>query len=93
MEYLTKLRQEIDQIDSEIIVLFERRMKIAKKVALFKKEKGLPIYDEVREKEVIEKNIERLKDKDLIEELEEFYNTIFKLSKRIQKIVLDEHRK
>lgn len=90
MNDLKKFRQEIDEIDNELIVLFEKRMKIAKRVADYKKDNNMPIYDESRENEIIKKNVEKLDDKSLSNELEIFYKMIFKISKDIQKKEIDD---
>ncbi len=47
-------REEIDQIDRQIVELFERRMKVASDVAEYKKEIGKPIYDREREQQKLE---------------------------------------
>lgn len=49
MEDLLKLRDEIDVIDNEIVALYERRMKIAERVARFKIETGKKVFDKERE--------------------------------------------
>lgn len=49
MEDLMKLRDEIDKIDNEIVTLYEKRMKIAEKVARFKIETGKKVFDKERE--------------------------------------------
>lgn len=49
MEDLLKLRDEIDEIDNEIVTLYERRMKIAERVARFKIETGKKVFDKERE--------------------------------------------
>lgn len=49
MEDLLKLRDEIDEIDNEIVNLYERRMKIAERVARFKIETGKKVFDKERE--------------------------------------------
>ena len=49
MEDLLKLRDEIDEIDNEIVALYERRMKIAERVARFKIETGKKVFDKERE--------------------------------------------
>lgn len=49
MEDLLKLRDEIDEIDNEIVSLYERRMKIAESVARFKIETGKKVFDKERE--------------------------------------------
>ena len=49
MEDLLKLRDEIDVIDNEIVKLYERRMKIAERVARFKIDTGKKVFDKERE--------------------------------------------
>lgn len=84
MDEIFKLREEIDEIDNELVKLFEKRMSISKKVAEYKRVNGMPIYDETREREIIKKNIDRLDDKRLSSDLEAFYEMIFRISKDIQ---------
>lgn len=55
MEDLLKLRDEIDVIDNEIVALYEKRMKIAERVARFKIETGKKVFD--REREVSKLNM------------------------------------
>ncbi|MGL5244564.1 MAG: chorismate mutase, partial [Sarcina sp.] len=57
---LNKCREEIDKIDKELMKLFEKRMDIVLKVANYKKENNLPIFNREREDEVILKNLSRL---------------------------------
>lgn len=49
MDDLSKIREEIDRIDTEILGLFERRMACSERVARHKLERSLPILDEGRE--------------------------------------------
>lgn len=56
---LDKYRQEINQIDREIIQLLERRFSITKAVGEYKKENNIPILNRDREQEIIRK-IEKL---------------------------------
>ena len=51
---LRELRASIDAIDSRIIDLFEKRMDVAKNIAVAKKEAGVPIFDAKREEEKLE---------------------------------------
>ena len=51
---LKKIRIEIDRTNRSLISLFERRMELVRSVAEYKRERGLPVYDAAREKEVIE---------------------------------------
>jgi chorismate mutase len=50
---LKELREEIDAINMQLIALFGKRLKIAKKIAEVKREAKLPILDKEREKEEI----------------------------------------
>jgi chorismate mutase/prephenate dehydratase len=50
---LEEKRKEIDAIDSEILVLLNRRAAIAKEIGILKTQAGLPLVDWVRESEII----------------------------------------
>ena len=53
MADLDSLREEIDRIDAELIGLFQRRMTVARQIAVLKKTRNLPIYDAAREKALL----------------------------------------
>lgn len=57
---LENWRKEIDAIDASMAELFGKRMAIAEKIGVYKKENRLPIHDPEREKEVLKKNLARL---------------------------------
>ena len=69
MNELEQSRKEINEIDSQMARLFERRMNICANIARYKKEHGLSVRDPAREEDLINKN------KELIEnaELEPYY--------------------
>ena len=48
-------RQQIDEIDSQIVELFERRMEVANEVAKYKIETGKAVLDKEREEQKLEK--------------------------------------
>ena len=50
-EELAALRGEIDRVDGDIQTLFETRMALVEKIAVFKKAQGLPVLDAIREAE------------------------------------------
>lgn len=52
---LSELRQNISRIDSELLRLLDERMELAVWVAEYKKNHGLPVFDPVREAEILEK--------------------------------------
>ena len=45
-------RKQIDEIDSQIVKLFEERMKVANEVAKYKMETGKAVFDKEREEPV-----------------------------------------
>ena len=51
MDTLDFLRKDIDQIDRQIIELLAQRRDIVKKIAHFKIEKRLPVFQKSREEE------------------------------------------
>lgn len=53
---LEELRKEIDKIDSEMAILFEKRMEVVKKIIEYKKNNNISILDIKRESEIIKKN-------------------------------------
>jgi len=62
MESLKVVREKINIIDREMAKLFEERMKCAEKIAEYKKERGLDIYDKAREEDVVRRNSEYISD-------------------------------
>ena len=53
MEQLPQLRQKIDEIDREIVRLYEQRMEVAEKVADYKRSVGRAVLDKERENQKI----------------------------------------
>ena len=51
---LKEIRNEIDEIDRQLLPLFMQRMDCAKKVAAVKKEQNLPVLNTAREQEILE---------------------------------------
>ena len=55
MKDLSEIRAEIDRVDRELIALFCRRMDCAKAVGEYKKENGIPILNQQRENEILDR--------------------------------------
>ncbi|EHR35013.1 chorismate mutase [Helcococcus kunzii] len=87
---LEKQREKIDEIDKEIVRLFEERMKVVVEVAQIKKENNLEIFDSSRENLVIEKVQKYLENEKLKKYLEEFYKDLMNLSKKYQKDIINK---
>lgn len=52
-DILEKLREQIDNIDNEIMILIKRRLQTSKKVAEYKFKNEMEVFDEQREMEII----------------------------------------
>ncbi len=81
---LDKLRIEIDDIDKNIVKLFEKRMEIVENVAYYKYQNNINILNSEREKQVVEKNINKLKNQDYKLALEDFFYDLMKTSRNYQ---------
>lgn len=86
MKTIEELRQEINKIDEEMANLFNKRMEVAKDIALYKKENNLPIYDKERELQLLNKNLEYIQD-DLKPLYREFLIKLMELSKLYQQFI------
>jgi chorismate mutase len=88
-------RREIDQIDSELIDLIQKRTSLAKDIVMAKIALDMDIYDESREKLIYEKIIKIANDKDLNENTRnsiiEIVNILTSLSKSEQKKIIDKN--
>ena len=52
---IEELRREIDGIDEELVRLFVKRMGVSAQVAEYKREKGLPVRNPQRERQLLER--------------------------------------
>lgn len=82
---IDEIRNKIDEIDGKLVKLIEERLKIVENVALYKKRNNIQIFDEKREKEVIEKNLKKVINKELESYIEMILKDIMKTSKLYQK--------
>lgn len=85
MEYLEKLRSEIDGIDRELIKLFEKRIDVVLKIGDYKKNKNMEIFQEDREKQVLKNALSNLENTEYSEEIVRMLSCIMDISKDIQK--------
>lgn len=78
------IRQEIDQIDDQIVKLLEERMHLVEGVVAYKKASGKPILDTKREKVIFEKVRSRVEDKRYQETIVATFSDILKRSRDYQ---------
>ncbi|MBQ7334018.1 MAG: chorismate mutase [Clostridia bacterium] len=80
---LMELREQINEIDREMLDLFLRRMQVSSNVAEYKRQNGLPVLDAARERELLA-NIAGQAGEDLDEYAIVLYSTILSLSRSYQ---------
>ena len=80
---LKDLREEIDQIDDQLVQLFSRRMAISAQVAAYKKEHNMPIYVPSREQDILD-SIDTKVAPEIAPYTKELYSKIFELSRCYQ---------
>ena len=93
MTDLQELRKEIDQIDSQMVALYEKRAKIVEDVARYKIETGKPVLDPQREQALLEKLGEKTHSDFNCRSIREVYQQIMSISRRRQYQLLQEHGK
>lgn len=87
---LNKAREEISNIDIEIVKLLEKRFNIADEIGHYKIKHNLPIYDEDREKSVVENCISHLENKEYAKCIDDIYFQIMRSCKDIQNNLKEE---
>ena len=80
---LKDLREEIDQIDAQLVQLFSKRMAISAQVAAYKKEHNMPIYVPSREQDILD-SIDTKVAPEIAPYTKELYCKIFELSRSYQ---------
>ncbi len=80
---LSELREQINEIDSEMLKLFLRRMEVAENVAEYKRQNGLPVLDAERERELLA-NIAQQAGENLDKYAVVLYSTLLSLSRSHQ---------
>ena len=88
---LLELRSRIDEIDQQIVALYEKRMDVSKQVAEYKIETGKRVFDKAREEEKIQK-VKSLTHNDFNSHgIEELFEQIMCMSRKLQYQLISEH--
>lgn len=88
---LMKLREQIDEIDEQIVELYEKRMDISRQVAEYKIETGKKVFDKVREEEKLRKVKSLTHNEFNALGIEELFEQIMAMSRKLQYRMLTEH--
>ncbi len=90
MDSLSEARSIINETDRAMAAIFVRRMAAGRMAAEYKQAHGLPILDEAREREVLERNAALLPDEALRPYYRPFLQGLMDLSKDYQRELLAE---
>ncbi len=80
---ISQIREEINQVDSDILKAFEKRMALADEVAAYKIKNNMPVYDRRREREILSR-IESEAPDGLGAYAKILYSTLFQISRSHQ---------
>ncbi|MEG0566457.1 MAG: chorismate mutase, partial [Hungatella sp.] len=90
---LLEIRNQLDQIDAQIISLYEQRMELCKEVANFKIETGKAVFDKEREQQKI-RSVKALAHGAFHQQAaEEIFTQLMTISRRYQYQLLEQHGK
>lgn len=87
---LEALRSKIDDINSQLLTLFEQRMELTEQVAIYKKENNLPIFQPDREQEILSRIIKQTEKEENRQATKVFFSVLMDISKCQQKRVVSE---
>ncbi len=79
-----KYRKKIDEIDNKILNLLSKRLYNVQKIGELKQQLGIPLGDNAREKEILERLYHMTGDSLSSNQIDLIFNTIFKVAKEIQ---------
>lgn len=88
---LTELRQELDNVDEQIVELYERRMELCGQVAEYKISTGKKVFDRQREQEKLA-HVKALTHNDFNSHgIEELFEQLMSMSRKLQYQMLAAH--
>lgn len=90
MKELKDIRAELDQIDRDLVRLFEARMSLCRQVAQYKLAHGMQVLDAQREAQVLESRAAMAEDPSLAADVKTLYQTLMSLSRVMQQQMITE---
>lgn len=84
---LDQIRKDIDQIDQELVALLEKRMVCVGQIVEYKEQQGLPVLDQGREREVLEKVASLVDDEQYRATIQSQFQDMMKRSRTYQEEV------
>ncbi len=90
MQELKDIRASLDQVDRELVRLFEKRMALCAQVAEYKIAHGMEVLDTSREEQVLSSRAAMLEDTSLSEDVQTLFRTLMALSRAAQQKQMTE---
>ncbi len=90
MDELKQYRAEIDAIDRQLADLFGQRMAVVDKVGQYKLDRGIPVLDKEREREVLAEKAAMVADAADRADLTAMFENLMAISRRRQRKLIDE---
>ena len=87
---LTETRKKIDEVDRQIVALFEERMRLGNDVAEYKRQVGKPILDKEREQQKIEAMQQLASNEFNKEAVAELFKQLMSLNRKYQYTLIGE---
>ena len=87
---LQKLREQIDEVDSQLVELFQKRQQICRSVAEYKIETGKRVLDPEREKEKLAKAEAMVSDDFERQGVQDMFRQLMAVSRKLQYRILEE---
>ncbi len=91
MKDLTEIRKEIDEVDTKLLELYEKRLLLAEDVARFKIENGKKVYDKEREIAKLKALSSLAHDDFSAQGINQLFEQIMSTSRKKQYTILAEH--
>ena len=88
MSLLEDARKQINEVDKEIARLFEKRMQAVEDVARYKQEHALPVLDQSREQEVLDRNINYIENEKYKDSYLSMMKDMMRISRNYQQSLL-----
>ena len=87
---LQEIREQLDQVDQEIVELFEKRMELCIEVGKNKRETGKKIYDQERERKKLDTLSQMVSNDFNKAAVKELFEHIMEISRKLQKETFPE---
>lgn len=90
MRHLDEVRKDINEVSEEMARLFLRRMELSREVVEYKIQHEVPIFDEGRERELLDRMVETTRPGRMEPYFRDFLQALMEISKDYQRCLMEE---